>query len=710
MPTTPPEKRVLAAFMFTDLVGYSALAQRNEALALELLAESQRLLRAQFPIFHGREVKSTGDGFLAEFPSALQATQCAVEIQKDLAAWNRDQPEERQIRVRIGLHVGEAVHRENDLYGDGVNVAARIEPLATGGGICVSDTVFAQVRNKLGLPLLKLDAPKLKHIEVPMDVYRVVLPWEPAPPPSRIPSATVSASPQKRWAWQYLLLAAGALALSVGIILHLAIDRKKSVVAPLAGAQATNAVAAPDKKSVAVLPFVNLSAEKSDEYLSDGMTEELLNVLARLKDLRVPGRASSFAFKGRTDGDIFRQVGQQLHVATVLEGSVRRAGEKLRVTAQLINVADGFLLWSEEYNGDMKDIFAFQSDVAQEVVQKLALNLGIEESRALTKPPTANAEANRRYLLGRYHFAKGSFSGFTAAIPFFEQAIQLDTNFALAYCGLADAYGFTSGILRPGKAGWAREAELAKQALALDPGLAEAHFSLGLALASSLQWEEGEKHIKRAIEMNPNMAVAYDQYAFLLTCVGRHDEAIAMSRHAVELEPLSPLMNIDLGWWLLFARHYDEALAQCRKAVDLDERIDPNSNVTLGHWALGWSLLWKGEHAEAVREFELARQLEPEPFFEAALGYAYGIVGERAKAEQILRELGDATHTNYASPGLRAYPSLGLGQKAQVFDWLNQSVESQDYPAQFLLVDPAFDGIRSDARFELLLKQAGLKH
>lgn len=690
MPAKNPEKRTLAAIMFTDLVGYSALAQRNEALALALLAESQRLLRAQFPGFHGREVKSTGDGFLVEFPNALEATQCAVEIQSAIAAHNAAQPAERQIRVRIGLHVGEVVHRENDLYGDGVNVAARIEPLASGGGICLSGTVYDQVRNKLALKLAKLDSPKLKHIEVPMDVYRVESGGATVPAAAALPKPSI-----RHWPWilAVALVAAGA------VYWGRRHPKENFTGAP----PATNAApAAIDPKSIAVLPFANLSADKGDEYLSDGLTEELLNVLAQVDDLRVSGRTSAFAFKGRGGGDVFQQVSRQLRVATVLEGSVRKAGERLRVNVQLYKLPDGLLLWSDEYNGDMQDIFAFQSEVARRVVQSLSAKLGVEDQQALTNTPTANPEAHRLYLLGRYHFNQGTFAGFTASMPFFEQAIRLDTNFALAYCGLADAYGFTSGILLPGREGWAKEKALAQKALAIDPNLAEAHFSLGLALASSFSWTAGENEIRRAIKMNPNMAVAYDQYAFLLTCLGRHGEAIAMSRRAIQIEPLSPLMNIDLGWWLMYARRYGEAAAQCRRALELDAK------VSLGHWALGWSLFWRGDQTGAVAEFELACRLEPQPFFQAPLGYAYGVAGEPAKAGRILQDLGAASKTNYVSPGLLAYPSLGLGEKEEVFSWLGQSLEAQDFPCQFLKVDPAFDVLRGDPRFQTLLKKANL--
>ena len=269
-----------------------------------------------------------------------------------------------------------------------------------------------------------------------------------------------------------------------------------------------------------MLPFVNMSADKNDEYLSDGMTEELLNVLTKVKGLRVPGRSSSFAFKGKTEDDIFRKVGEQLHVNAVLEGSVRKAGDKLRITAQLINVADGFHLWSETYDGDMKDILAMQSDVAQRVVEALQVQLGVDEARALTKKPTENAEAYRLYLLGRYHFAKFTRIGWTNAIHYFEQALQVDPNYALAYCGLADTYGWAGGQIVPGKEAWAKEKELAHKALALDPNLAEAHLSHGTALFSALDLDASEKELDRAVELNPNLALAYDQYGWTFMAGG----------------------------------------------------------------------------------------------------------------------------------------------------------------------------------------------
>ena len=303
-------------------------------------------------------------------------------------------------------------------------------------------------------------------------------------------------------------------------------------------------------KSIAVLPFANLSADKNDEYLSDGMTEELLNVLTKVKSLHVPGRSSSFAFKGKNEDDIFRKVGEQLHVNTVLEGSVRKAGDKLRITAQLVNVADGFHLWSETYDGDMKDILAVQSDVAKRVVQALQVQLGVDETRAFAKKATEDPEAHRLYLLGRYHFGKFTRAGWTNAIHSYEGALQVDPNFALAYCGLADTYGWAGGQLMPGREAWAKERELAQKALELDPNLAEAHLSMGTALFSVLGPHASEKELDRAVELNPNLALIYDQYGWTFSALGRFDDAFAAEKKALELDPLSTFLNTNRAFFL----------------------------------------------------------------------------------------------------------------------------------------------------------------
>jgi adenylate cyclase len=685
------EQRKLAAIMFTDMVGYSALSQRDDKLALELLEEHRQLLREIFPRFNGTEIKTIGDAFLIEFNSALEAAQCAIEIQRTLAKRNHDVTAERRIELKIGIHIGDVVHRGGDVYGDGVNIASRIEPLAGAGGICVSMDVERQIRNALEARFEKLAPTELKNISVAMDLFRIVLPWEQGSKAETSVNGRSFPASRLVWVGAVILALVGA-----GWWLAHQFLPTKNTLTPRQSEAATNSAS---QKSIAVLPFLNLSADKNDEYLSDGMTEELLNMLTKVKGLRVPGRSSSFAFKGKNEDGIFRKVGEQLHVNAVLEGSVRKAGDKLRITAQLINVADGFHLWSETYDRDMKDILAVQSDVAKRVVQALQIQLGVDEARALAKKPTENPEAHRLYLLGRYHFAKFTRAGWTNAIHYYEQALQIDPNFALAYCGLADTYGWAGGQIMAGREAWAKEMELAEKALALDPNLAEAHLAMGTALFSMLGPHASEKELDRAVELNPNLVLAYDQYGWTFSEMGRFDEAIAAEKKALELDPLSTFLNTDLAFFLYWARRYEDAITQIRKTLELD------SNNGFAHSVLGWCLIWKGSKADARAEFQKATTLDDLPWYVGSLGYACAVSGDHAKAEQVLHQLEELAKQRYVSPANRASVYLGLGENEKALDWLEKAYEDRDPIFWWINGDQLYDSVRHAPRFEALVQK-----
>ena len=680
--------------MFTDMVGYSALSQRDDKLALELLEEHRQLLREIFPRFNGTEIKTIGDAFLIEFNSALEAAQCAIEIQRTLAKRNHDVTVERRIELKIGIHIGDVVHRGGDVYGDGVNIASRIEPLAGAGGICVSMDVERQIRNALEARFEKLAPTELKNISVPMDLFRIVLPWEKKSEVRGHKSAVrerATASTIRRLA----LIGGLVLLLIIGIGWWWTTQPRRSPTSPAAPSTANAA----DQKSIAVLPFVNMSADKNDEYLSDGMTEELINVLSKVPGLRVPGRTSCFAFKGKNEEDIFRKVGDQLRVGTVLEGSVRKAGDKLRVTAQLINVSDGYHLWSKDYDGDVKDILNFQSSVAEQVVQALQVHLGAEAARALSKKPTENPEAHRLYLLGRYEFAKYTQTGWNNAIRYYEEALRIDPEFALAYCGLADNYAYMGSVVMPEKEAIAKEKEFAEKALALDPELAEAHMSFALTLVADYDWRNGLKEFDRALELNPNLAFAYELQAWTVNGLGRFDEAIAKTRKAVELDPLNPFFQMSLSFFQYWARQYDDAIPQARKTL----AMDPNSAIS--HVLLGLSFLKKGDTAGAIAELQKSKAPDPGAWYQGFLGYAYAISGDRAKAEQALRELEQLAKRQYVSPTAFATIYLGLGQKEKCLDWLEKSYEQQDSACWYLKIDQIYDSVRNEPRFQALVKQ-----
>src|SRR5438128_3571905 len=432
------EQRKLAAIMFTDMVGYSALAQHDDKLALELLEEHRQLLREIFPRFNGVEIKTIGDGFLVEFNSALEAAQCAIEIQRTLSKRNHDVPDTRRIEVRIGIHIGDVVHRGGDVYGDGVNIASRIEALAGAGGICVSMDVERQVRNTLEARLEKLAPTELKNISVAMDLFRIVLPWEQK---SEVRSKIRRGEDQKSEIRKRTVIPASRrFALIGGLVLLLIIgvgwwwsERPRRTPASPA---ALSTAHASEQKSIAVLPFVDMSQAKDQEYFCDGISEEILDALAKVDGLRVVARTSSFSFKGK-NADV-GEVANKLNVENVLEGSLRREGNRIRITAQLIDARDGFHPWSETYERELKDVFAVQDEITRAIVDALKIKLAVA-------PPVharQNTEAYDLYLQGLYLSNKSDEESFRKSLNLFQRALDKDPNLARAWTGIAKDWGW----------------------------------------------------------------------------------------------------------------------------------------------------------------------------------------------------------------------------------------------------------------------------
>src|SRR6266568_5117529 len=448
MPTESTEERKLAAIMFTDMVGYSALAQRDDKVALELLEEHRRLLREIFPRFHGTEIKTIGDAFLVEFSSALEAAQCAIEIQRTLAKRNHDVTSDRRIELKIGIHIGDVVHREGDVYGDGVNIASRIEQLAGAGGICVSMDVERQIRNALEARFEKFSSAQLKNIKLPMELFRIVLPWE-RPSKSEIRSERPSGSAATKW-----IAVAGLVLLAIGLVWWFAhrslVGTSLRDVRQIGEGRPGGASLPADQKSVAVLAFVNLSDDKGSEYFSDGISEELLTVLQKIPGLRVAARTSAFSFKGKNA--TAQEIGQKLGVARLVDGSVRKSGDNVRIAARLTRADTGEQLWSENYTRDLKDVFAVQTELAQTIVAQLrgqltdgaadpAAKAAIQaQVQAAEKGGTKNVEAHQSYLQGRFYANRHSEKGAGEALAAYQRAVELDPAFALAWAGLAQTH------------------------------------------------------------------------------------------------------------------------------------------------------------------------------------------------------------------------------------------------------------------------------
>ena len=455
--------------------------------------------------------------------------------------------------------------------------------------------------------------------------------------------------------------------------------------------------------SIAVLPFVNLSADPENGYFCDGMTEEILNALSAVPSLRVAARTSSFAFKDVTD-DV-RAIGEQLRVRTVLEGSVRRADIKLRVTAQLINVADGFHLWSHTYEREMKDVFAVQDEIARAIVHALKGKLEGESSVALVAPPTDNVEAYALYLKARYFWKKKSASALKNCLEYFEQAIALDPRYSLAHAGLADSYimlAYHSYV--PPKRVFPRARVAADAAVTFDDGLAEAHSARAcVSLFYDWDWPAAERGFQRAIELKELYPTAHFWYACCLWALGRTADAVEQASRAQALAPLSLVGNANLGWALYFARRHDEAITQCRKALDLD------TNYLMTYTVLGQAYVAASRYDEAIDALQSAVSFSGGlAFTSAALGYAYAKAGKRREARKILQNLQQRSSAEYVPPFCVALVHAGLSDEDEAMAWLDRAYEERSHWLVYLKAWPVFDDLRSDARFAALTSRVGL--
>jgi TolB-like protein/class 3 adenylate cyclase/Tfp pilus assembly protein PilF len=679
--------RKLAAIMFTDMVGYSALTQKNEALALELLEEHRQLVRPLFSKHNGKEIETAGDSFFVEFASALDATRCAIQIQQMLFHRNSTTQPERQIRLRIGLHLGDVVHRGRHVQGDGVNIAARIEPCAEAGGICVSEDVARQVENKIELRLIRLGKRELKNIQLPVAIYRIEMPWEKRRLPFTDRFASALKSNKK---FLYGTLAATGVTLVILSIIYL-----------FTGVPANS-------KTIAVLPFNNMSGNPADEYFSDGMTDDILIQLGKIADLKVISLTTMMHYKGTKMAP--REIGKELNAGVILDGSVRRAADQVRITAKLIDANTDEQLWADGYDKEFTKPFDIQSDVAKEIANALRAKLSSDEKKRLERKPTDNLEAYDLYLRGRYYWNKRLPDKLQKGIEHFKQAIAKDSNYALAYAGLADSYTILGNYnLLPPKQTYPEAKKAALKALEIDSNLAEAHASLGFARMNyDWDWAAAERELKRAIEINPNYATARSWYAFLLTVMGRFEEATHVRKKALELDPLSPVINADVGLTLYFARRYDEAIEQFNKTLEIDPTF------ALAYIPLGGAYVQKKMYKEAIDAYQkftigLAYAHLSHPIPIAALGHVYAVSGRTDDALTMRELLENKTgEYEYVAPYWMGVLSIGLGKKEQALNWLEKAYEGRDGSMVLLKVDPVFDGIRSDPRFTALLRKMGL--
>jgi adenylate cyclase len=581
------ETRRLAAIMFTDIVGFSRQMGADEARMLRLLAVHNQIIQQAVVEHHGHVIKSTGDGFLVEFPSVVNAVQCAQQLQARLRAYNAGQESAEQIHIRIGIHLGDIVQQNGDVQGDGVNIAARLQPLAEPDTICLSQKVYEEVKQKVSLgTVVPLGQPKLKHIAQRFPVYLLF----PEPPKGLRQTWQVQALKLKPWQRTVRISFLLLLLLGAGVL-------GQYVYSP-----APRGLPLPDKPSLVVLPFVNMSGDPEQEYFSDGITEDLTTDLAKISSLFVIARNSAFTFKGKAVdvGEVSRKLG----VRYILEGSVRKAEDRVRITAQLVDAVTDAHLWAERYDRELKDIFAFQDEVRQKIVLALKVKLTPEEQARFRALPTDNLEAYDYLLRGGEYWRRFTKEAHAQARLMFEKAVELDPQYAAAYASLGAIYQWAWSIQ------WSQDPqsldrafELAQKAVALNDSLAIAHVVLGDVYLWKKQYEQAIVEAEQALTLNPNCAACYAEFGHILNLAGRPEEAIGRVQKAMRLDPQNTALYLAyLGRAYRLTGRYEEAIVALKKTLSFNStRPGPHAELAVIYSELGREAEARAEAAEILR-------------------------------------------------------------------------------------------------------------
>ena len=637
------EKRRLAAIVFTDMVGYSYLSQKNEALAMNLLDTQSSLVRNALRRHGGREVKTIGDGFLLEFPSALEAIRFALEAQQELRDYNRTVGPERRLSLRIGVHVGDVIARDGDLFGDAVNIASRIVGVAEGGGVCVSRDVYDQVHNKVSMPMERLPEQQLKNIEAETDLYRVVLPGGVTTAPASAPTGRI-----------------------------------------------------------AIIPFTNISPDPNDGYFADGLTEELISVLSEVKGLRVIARTSVDHYKSAATGA--KQIGRELRVSHLLEGSVRKAANRIRIAAHLVDTESEEEVWSERYEKDLDDVFSIQSDIAASVTESLKVKLLASEKDRLESKETENISAYIAYLKGMSLLREGTEKSVHLARKQFELAIKRDKGYAKAYAGMADTLMLLGDYLFSPIPVALREAnEFVRKALALDPNLAEARVSLANLMLYDYRFSEAEKEFRKAIKTNPSYATGHHWYSVCLQCFGRSDDSLSEVLLAEELDPLSPSIALSVVYRFSTMGMFEEAEKRIRKLQEID-RKSPLVDEAL----MAYNFTRRDWAATMLSLKRMIKRDPNDPYLDMDLAYVYAVTGRRRDALKIVERLKRLPDDLRIKGQILAFVYLGLGDLDAAFEWIRYGFSRKELFFSWLRRHPVFEPVRRDARYRELLMEAGL--
>ncbi len=597
--------------MFTDMVDYTTMSEKNEALALTLLEEHRKLLRPVFARHGGREVKTVGDGFLVEFPSALEAVRCALEIQHLMDKRNHSVPSERTMLLRVAIHLGDVEHRDGDVYGDAVNIASRIHSLADPGGVCITQQVYDHVRNSDEFRTVALGQNQLKNMHTPTQVYTVL---------------------------------------------------------PSVGTTKPTKSESLEPRRVAALPLTILSSDHQDEYFADGLTEEIINTLSSIPELRVIARTSVMKYKqvNKSVGEI----GRELKVGTVLEGSVRKAGSRLRISLQLIDVGSEAPIWAQKYDRELEDVFKIQTDIAERVADALKVQLVRKNRTLIEQKAPDDIAAYVLYLRGRYYWSKRTKEDLEKAIAYFGEAIQKDPNYALAHAGMADCYTLMGRHL----------------------------------YIPRRDWGAAEEHFRRAIHLNPNYSAAHYWHSVLLQTTGSLQESVTAAEKAQALDPLSPVIGMGVVQAYFFSEQYDKAIDECHKYLEMNPR-EVVAQDYLVHLQVQNGLFEKAAE-EAARLVEISdRKAETT----AHLAYVYAASGKTEEAKRVFETSIAESRLGYSNPTIFITVYSILGDQDNAFRWAEEALKVGKIAFPALRFSPDLKKFRTDPRYNSLLAKAELQ-
>jgi TolB-like protein/Tfp pilus assembly protein PilF len=657
--------------MFTDIVGYTALMGKDEQRAFDLLNKNRQIQKPIIEEYNGIWIKELGDGVMASFKTVSDAVNAAIKIQQACTA-------AKEFQLRIGIHQGEVVIEENDLFGDAVNIASRIQGIASPGSIFVSEVIHHNVSNKNEIHTEFVRTENLKNVKEPVKVYRVK--FEGSAPLVHRPFKQV-----KRKNFLLILLSITVIVLAAYFIFKE--SQKPKVVST--GNEIID-------RSIAVLPFENRSNDKEQEYFSDGLSEELLNMLAKIPELKVIGRTSSFAFKGKNED--LRTIGQKLDVAHLLEGSVQKDGNKIRVTATLIRASDGKGIWNDSYDRDLSTIFKLQDEIAQAVVQQLKLKL-------LQFPSTnvsgiGNVDAYNLVLQGNYYYDKLDKENVAKAVDFYRQALKIDSTDARTWARLADAVSrqaWQNYIDRRVGRDDAKKAAL--KAIALNKNSADGYTELADGLLyDEFNWKEAEENYRKALAIEPkNPSVLYSLGGGLYFATGRWNEAVKYMKECIELDPLKPLYHLNLGNILSYAGRPEEATSYLNKALEI------NPQFQRAHLYLGRNYLLAGKTDLAMKEMQ---QENLEVFRNFGLALTYHALDKTKEADEALENFTDKFQNewSYLLAELHAY----RGEADKAMQWLETAYQRSDGWLVFLKGDPLMKNLRGDTRYISFMKKMNL--